>query len=213
VTAANVVETNLILPLRLLQLAAEHGTRAFVNSDTILDPRISNYSLSKRQFVDWMRHLSSRLACVNVALEHFYGPGDDPSKFVTGVIRDLVRAVDSIALTPGDQKRDFIHVDDAVEAFCRIVTFALGAAAGFYPFEVGTSELHTIREFVERVHRLAGSPRTVLGFGALPYRENEVMSSHVDTSALRGLGWTPRVSLEDGLRMTIEAERKSVNRD
>jgi CDP-paratose synthetase len=210
VSAANVLETNLILPLRLLQLASEREARAFVNSDTILDPRISYYSLSKRQFVEWMSQLASNLTTVNVALEHFYGPGDDPSKFVTAVVRDLVRGVERIALTPGAQKRDFIYVDDVVEAICAVSAFALEAAEGFYRFEVGSSRMVTIREFVERAHELVGAPATVLDFGALPYRMNEVMESRVDCTAIHGLGWRPRTQLDDGLRMTIDAERSNL---
>jgi nucleoside-diphosphate-sugar epimerase len=209
-SAANVVETNLILPLRLLQIASKRGTRAFINTDTILDPRISYYSLSKSQFVDWMSHLGSHLATVNVALEHFYGPGDDASKFVTSIVRDLVRGVPSIALTPGGQKRDFIYVGDVVEALCAITAYALEAPDGFYRFEVGSSRLLTIREFVERARDLAGAGDTRLDFGALPYRPNEVMESRVDCSAIRALGWMPRTSLDEGLMTTIEAERKSL---
>jgi CDP-paratose synthetase len=209
-TAANVVETNLILPLRLLQAAMDRGVRAFINSDTILDPRISHYSLSKKQLVEWLEHLATKVTTANVALEHFYGPGDDPSKFVASVVRDLVRGVDSIALTPGHQKRDFIFIDDVVEAFRRVIEFALEAPAGFYRFEVGTNELRTIREFVEAAHRLSGARSTSLEFGALDYRDNEVMESHADTTALRTLGWTPQVSLHDGLMKTIEAERKNL---
>jgi CDP-paratose synthetase len=210
VSAANVLETNLILPLRLLQLASDRGARAFVNSDTILDPRINYYSLSKSQFVEWLLHLSARLACVNVALEHFYGPGDNPSKFLSSIIRDLVRGVPAIALTPGEQRRDFIYIDDAIDAFSRILEYALHAPAGFSRFEVGTSELITIREVVQRIHRLAGTPATALQFGVLPYRENEVMESQVDSATLRRLGWAPRISLDEGLRMTIEMERKQL---
>jgi nucleoside-diphosphate-sugar epimerase len=74
-----VVEANLMLPLRLLLKAIEHQVPTFVNTDTILDKRISAYSLSKSQFVDWMKALSQSICCINFRLEHFYGPGDDPS--------------------------------------------------------------------------------------------------------------------------------------
>lgn len=207
-SAANVVETNLILPLRLLQLASDSGARAFINSDTILDPRISHYSLSKKQFVEWMSHFATDMACMNVALEHFFGPGDDPSKFASGIVHALLREVPSIDLTPGEQKRDFIYIDDVVDAFSRILVYSVGSSTGIHRYEVGTNEMITINEFVRLAYRLAGSPSTELRFGALPYRQNEVMDSHVDTSALRALGWVPRVRVEEGLKRTIEMERE-----
>jgi nucleoside-diphosphate-sugar epimerase len=46
----------------------------------------------------------------------------------------------------------------------------------------------------------------LLNFGALPYRQNEVMESEVDISEIRKLGWQPRMSLADGLKKTIHTE-------
>ena len=209
---ADILETNIVLPLRLLQLASETGVKSFINTDTILDKRVSEYSLSKRQFAEWLELYGRRLVCVSVALEHFYGPDDDPSKFVAGVIRDLLLGAPRIELTPGAQRRDFIHVDDVVDAFLKILNFCEQARSGFYHFEVATNAPITIRELVEEIRRLVGRPETRLEFGALPYRENEVMDSLVDTSALRALGWTPRIGVREGLARTIAAERDRLAR-
>lgn len=89
-------------PCNYWQYGKKHGIRAFINSDTILDKQVNHYSLSKRQFVDWLEHFRTDVTCVNVALEHFYGPGDDPSKFVMWVIRQLLAGTPRIDLTPGD---------------------------------------------------------------------------------------------------------------
>jgi nucleoside-diphosphate-sugar epimerase len=55
--------------------------------------------------------------------------------------------------------------------------------------------------------RLADNKNTHLDFGAIPYRENEAMETHVDLSGLRALGWSSRIPLEEGLKRTIAAER------
>ncbi|MHB0997488.1 MAG: NAD-dependent epimerase/dehydratase family protein, partial [Elusimicrobiales bacterium] len=83
----SILEANLLLPLRLLQLGSENGLPCFINTDTILDKGVSHYSLSKAQFKDWLKLYSDKMACVNVALEHFYGPYDDESKFSAWVIQ------------------------------------------------------------------------------------------------------------------------------
>jgi len=59
------------------------------------------------------------------------------------------------------------------------------------------------------VHRMSGSVAE-LHFGALPYREGEIMSSKADTLALQRLGWSAVTSLEDGLRQTIEWEKSQL---
>lgn len=204
----DIIAANLTLPLALLEAAAARKVPVFINTDTILDKRVSFYSLSKKHFVEWLRLFATQVTCVNVAIEHFFGPNDDRSKFVTKIISDLLGDATVIDLTAGEQRRDFIYIDDVVDAFLRIFEFALSRDAGFHHFEIGSSQTVSIREFVLLAQRLAGNSKTDLRFGALPYRDNEVMESHVDTSALEALGWRPHVTLEEGLRRTMEIERK-----
>jgi CDP-paratose synthetase len=203
----NTVESNLILPLRLLSAASEQGVKLFVNTDTVLDKRVSNYSLSKRQFTEWLETFSTRITCINVALEHFYGAGDDSSKFVSWIIEQLLANVPEIQLTEGAQQRDFIFIDDVIDAFVTILKAHERTSSGFFRFEVGSGATVTIREFVETVRELSGNRSTLLKFGAIPYRENEVMQSHVDLSLLSQLGWKAKTSLKEGLTQTMRTER------
>lgn len=208
VPPTEIVEANLTLPLRLLQLAHERGVRTFVNSDTILDKRVNHYSLSKAQFVDWLGEYADRLTCINVALEHFYGPGDDPSKFVTQVLRALLRGEPVIEFTPGEQRRDFVYIDDVVQAFVTVLDRLAGRPNGLHRVEIGSGQSVRIVDFVRLAQRLAGGEGTRLVFGALDYRPHEVMESRADLAVLSQLGWVPCVTLEDGLRSTIEGERR-----
>ena len=197
---------NLMLPLTLLQLGIEHGVKTFINTDTIIDKRVNEYSLSKKQFLEWLQNSSTRIQCVNVALEHFYGPFDDESKFTTMIFKKLMRNETHIDLTPGDQKRHFIYIDDVVKAFCRILDSLDALPSGFSSFEVSTEESISIKDFVNLAKSITGNTVTKLDFGAVPYRANELMDSKTDISALKALGWRPEISLEEGIRMTIEKE-------
>lgn len=208
----DMLEANLILPLRLLQVGSKNGVSCFINTDTILDKRVSYYALSKSQLKEWLKAYSDRMTCINVALEHFYGPFDDQTKFVTYIIRSLVQEVASIDLTQGEQKRDFIFIDDVTDAFARIINHGIGLQPGYFSYEIGTRDTIEIREFVTLVKSLIGNTTTALNFGAIPYRENEVMASNVDASAIERLGWKPRFSLRDGLWKTIEMERENAKR-
>jgi nucleoside-diphosphate-sugar epimerase len=204
------IEANLTLPLSILHAAAQYSVKLFVNTDTILDKRVSAYSLSKKQFLEWLQLYSEKLTCATVALEHFYGPGDDRTKFVTHLIQSLLSRVDHLDLTPGRQKRDFIYIDDIVSAFKVIIDASLGQSKGLHSYEVGTGEAIEISEFVKLVKELTDNQSTKLNFGALSYRENEVMDSKVDVSKLRKLGWAPKIPLREGLESTIEQERKNL---
>lgn len=200
----SVIEANLILPLKLLHAASCAGVPVFINTDTVLDKRINGYSLSKHQFSQWLETYSNRIAGINVALQHFYGPGDDQTKFATHIIAALMRNDDRIALTPGEQKRDFIYIDDVVLALMKIIDKSSALGLGHHEFQVGTGNTVSIRHFVETARRISGNRQTLLDFGAIPYREGEVMDIETDLSKMRGIDWQPRYSLEDGLIKTIQ---------
>lgn len=212
VPPTDIIQANLFLPLKILQIAENYPVKTFINTDTILDKRVSYYSLSKKHFLDWLYLFSRKMVCISVALEHFYGPFDDRSKFVSKIILDLLHEVDFIDLTLGEQKRDFIYIDDVVEAFMTLVNFSFDVPNNLYRYEIGTGKNIEIREFVQTVKTMTGNKVTRLNFGMLPYRENEIMESHVDISMLSRLGWRPQISLVEGLRYTIDQERSSINR-
>lgn len=203
------IEANLILPLRLLKRAIENKLEFFINTDTILDKRINYYSLSKAQFKDWLVFFSGQIKAVNIELEHFYGKGDDTSKFVSKIIRDLAKnEAKDIELTLGEQKRSFIYIDDVVNAFKVILSSVNNTQEGFTSFQVGSKHQIAIRDFVTLVKELCENTQTQLKFGALPYRKNEVMEVNLDIAPLEKLGWTERTSLKDGLTETIRFDRE-----
>ncbi len=206
---SEMIEANLILPLKLLELGAKAGVKTFVNSDTVLDKRVNDYSLSKRQFREWLEQFADRMVCANVALEHFYGPHDDATKFVSFIMQRLrMPGPQVIDLTPGEQKRDFVYIDDVVDAFERILETASSQSNGYRAYEVGTGRTVSLKHFMKLAQETAGNREATLGFGNLPYRPNEVMESRVNLAALEAIGWKPRVTLEEGLRRMVEAETK-----
>ena len=202
------IETNLILPLKLLHAAANNNVLVFINTDTVLDKRVDIYSLSKRQFSEWLETYSNDILTINVALEHFYGPFDNDSKFVSYVIRKMLGNEDSIDFTLGLQKRNFIYIEDVVDAFIVLLNNINKLDNSFHNFEAGTESTVTIKDFVCLVKKLCNNNTTDLNFGAINYRENEVMNTNTNIDKLKSLGWFPRFSLEDGLKNTIDLEKK-----
>lgn len=207
-SVSEIFSANTEFPLRLLDAGNRAGVELFLNTDTCLDKYLNLYALSKNQLLQWGRFFSihDKIRFGNIRLEHFYGQDDDPIKFSTYVINGCLANVPELKLTKGEQKRDFIYIDDVVSAYMTLLRNMDSFNNSFVEFEVGSGKSVPIRTFVETVHRFTAS-KTHLAFGELPYREGEVMHSEADISALTELGWICRYDLEAGLKQVIEQER------
>ena len=208
---SDVFAANIEFPLRLLEAGNHAGVETFLNADTTLNKYLNPYSLSKNQFLELGKFFSMRkkMRFWNVKLQYIYGPNDDPAKFSAYVINSCLENISELKLTKGEQKRDFIHIDDVVSAYMCLLREVDNLNNSFVEFEVGTGHSISIREFVETVHRLTNS-RTLLTFGSLPYRDGEVMQSKANTTALKALGWHCLNDFETALNMTIEQERVNI---
>lgn len=203
-SSLEVFDANTRFPLQVLQSATEQGCKLFVNLDTTLPDSLNAYTLSKSQFRQWGHFMARKtgIRFANAKLEHFYGPGEPGHSFTARVIAACSRNEPELPLTKGEQKRDFVYIDDVVQALLKILEHGLGTDFQLSEFEIGSGSPVTIRELVETVHRLTRST-TRLAFGAVPYREGEVMASNADLTAIRQLGWNAQVALNDGLRQSL----------
>lgn len=199
-----VIEANLYFPLKILEIATFFNTAAFFNTDTILHKYLNYYSLSKKQFAEWLNIFSKKIKIFNLKLEYIYGERDDTTKFVPWVITQILKNVKEIKLTEGRQKRDFVYVEDVVKAYYMIFTKVNNFGKGLYEYEIGSGNPVEIKNLVKLIKGLIGNTKTFLHFGALPYRENETMESNTNLEKIkRDIGWCPNISLEKGLLKTI----------
>ena len=201
-----IVESNLVFGLRLLDACIKHNTGKFFNTDTLLKRDLNAYTLSKKQFLDWLQKSSNNIQIINLKLEHMYGEKDGISKFVPWVLSQFKANELEIRLTKGEQERDFIYIDDVVTAY--LVLLEKGSAlSSFNEFDVGTGQLITVRRFIEKLKKAYevdfGVPVTKLNFGAIPYRKGEKMKTKVNNQALIDLGWSVKTKLETGLEKVV----------
>jgi len=204
---SQIVETNLMFSLRILDACIKFNTDTFFNTDTLLSKYLNTYSLSKKQFVEWLRQCSDKIQVVNLKLEHMYGPKDDVSKFVPWVISQLKKNVPEIKLTSGEQFRDFIFIDDVVSAYiCTLEN--IESLGSFSQFDVGTGKSISVKNFImkvkQRFEKVFEINKTVLLFGAIPKRPGELNTVNVNNKALIDLGWESKYSIDQGLSKLID---------
>jgi len=190
-------ETNLFMPFRLLNLAIKNNVAAFINTDTVLDRFVSAYALTKNQFREWLHFRRNEIKTINMQLDHFYGEGCSNSNFVTSMIDRLKSNDPVIDLTAGEQQRDFIYYEDVVNAFEIVVKKNDEIATGSN-FQVGSGEYISIKKLMLFLKKKIGSS-SYLNFGAIPYRENELMKSDTNIELLKNLGWRPKYGIKEGL--------------
>jgi nucleoside-diphosphate-sugar epimerase len=117
------------------------------------------------------------------------------------MIKRLKKNEAKIDLTAGDQMRDFVYIDDIVSAYKTVLNDDVNS--NYAEFSVATQQLISIKEVMNILKELSGST-TNLNFGAIPYRENELMHSLSDNSDLSALGWKPACSIQEGLIKCVE---------
>jgi len=140
------------------------------------------------------------------ALRYFnvYGPGQDPNSAYAAVIPRFLAALTSgrqpTIYGDGRQSRDFVAVDDVVEAnLLAAATPGIGGRA----FNVATGSAITLNELLAL---LAGIVAVPAAARYEPERAGDIRHSLADVSAARAaLGFAARVPFADGLRRTVEA--------
>lgn len=96
------------------------------------------------------------------------------------------------------QTRDYIHIDDAVEGIKKVLEYEGKERI----FNIGTGEGHKIDEIVKIVEKELGKKATIR---KLPARKCDVENNILDISLIRReTGWSPKVSLEEGIKRSIE---------
>jgi len=135
-----------------------------------------------------------------------FGPYQSTKAIIPELIIKCLRG-EPIRTTPGEQTREFNFVTNLTEGMLMAAEHAEKVDG---PMNLAGGEEVAIRDLVQKIAELTNT-RSRLEIGALPYRPNEIWRMRGDgTRAREVLGWKPRVSLEEGLKITIEWYRNQI---
>jgi nucleoside-diphosphate-sugar epimerase len=129
-----------------------------------------------------------------------FGPWENARRIIPGTILSALAGRD-LTIGHGGQQRDFVYMDDVVDAFL------LAATAPNLPpdlvVNIGGGLGRSIRDVAARILELMGNPIKII-VGAKPVRADEIWTMSADiTAAERHLGWRPKFDFDEGLRRTI----------
>lgn len=177
-----------------------------IKEDIPLRPRgIYGSTKAAASIVALERAKSVALPIAVIRPYNIYGPLDGSHKFIPQVILGCLTQ-STINLTPGEQIRDYVYVDDVVRA-----CFLLAECDPFFSgeeFNIGSGRPITIRTLGETVADVVGNGRQYLQWGAIDYRSEEVMHIVANASkASKILGWQARMPLKKGLQSVLTFEK------
>lgn len=155
-----------------------------------------------KQAGDVAGELAARVAILR--LFNLYGPGESSHRLLPSLLRGL-RAGQRVALSPGTQMRDFVFVDDAVNAMLAAGDALMARSIpARWVANVCTGEALSVADFARTVAAEAGFSESLLGFGEIPMRPDDVPWVVGDPGLARSLfGWSFSHSLAQGVVRSI----------
>lgn len=212
------IEVNLVGTLNLLELlkdfssfqsiviagtSEEYGNnRAPFKEDCREDP-VSPYSFSK-VCISYLSKMLFNIYKLPISILRptlAYGPGQEETMFIPALIKTLLRN-ERFMMTPGEQTRDFIYIDDLVDAYIKA-----GISEGHFGeiFNIGSGKAYKIKDVAYRIASFLNK-ESLLEVGAKDYRKAEIMSYYADISKAKScLNWMPQIDIYEGLKRTVKS--------
>lgn len=211
-------QVNVLGTLNVLQQAVKHGVRKVIFSSSggaiygeqetypapethVLKP-LSPYGLSKlcgEQYLSYFQRVSG-LQAVSLRYANVYGPRQDPegeAGVVAIFIQKMLNNEQAVINGNGRQTRDFVFVDDVVEA-----NLAMMGQETQGTYNVGTGVETSINDLFRILVQHTGSTcKEMHG----PAKKGEQARSVIDCTKLRHeVSWEPKADLSEGLKKTVE---------
>ena len=143
-------------------------------------------------------HEDYGLKCVILRVFNIYGETQSSDFLIPSILEQIARG--EIELNDPDPKRDFLYIQDAVEAFMQAGNYD---KSDFGIFNIGYGASYSVDEIVRKLIAISG--REVAVCYQNKRRRNEIMNVVADIKmAKEKLGWEPRVDIEEGLETVFK---------
>ena len=133
---------------------------------------------------------------------NIYGPGQDMSFLIPTIVNQVLHE-EKIELQNLDPKRDYLYIDDFMDALIATVKFK-----GFGKFNLGSGNSVSVKEVAGELLRISGQQhKEIMSSGII--RENEVMDVVADTNKFKAqFGWSQKIGMAEGLENMLNAGRE-----
>jgi len=170
-----------------------------VNEYTNLNP-ISFYGANKIASENYLK-IFSNFFIKTIALRFFniYGPGQNLKNLKQGMVSiyfaQALKNKQIIVKGSGRRFRDFIHIDDAVNACIKTLSYN---AKGYSCFNIGSGKKNTINKLLKIIIKNFNKKILIIFKGKTPGDQHGIFSN--SSKASRKLNWKAKINLEQGIR-------------
>lgn len=212
-TIGDMLESNIKFSCILFDAAQNAGCCCFINTGSYwqnyngdtYNP-VNLYAATKQAFEDIVLYYVKAKNCKAITLQIFdsFGPDDKRNKILNIVSR--MDDGDTIQMSPGEQNLYFCYIEDIADAYECAIQSVLNMDNGTYrKYAVRGKDPHSLKQIIESYLKLSG--RNIrIQWGGRPYRNREIMNPKGIGTILPG--WTPKHSLEEGLKKYITKTRE-----
>jgi nucleoside-diphosphate-sugar epimerase len=182
--------------------SSEYGSKQYAMRECDLLEPTSYYAVAKAAQTLVSQHMAraDRRPINTFRLFSVYGPYEEPTRLVPTLVRRCLESKELDMVSP-DTARDFVYVDDVVEAYLQIGQLSLQCGE---VFNIGTGIQSSMRDVVRAVFQSAGA-KVKVNWGTMPARSWDTETWLADTTKVRRiLKWAPRTSLAEGIQKTTE---------
>jgi nucleoside-diphosphate-sugar epimerase len=178
------------------------NTGSCIHELTCVQP-LSLYGAAKAAATHMVLSYSNRVGLHSTVLRPFstFGPMEGLHRFIPQVMRAILEKK-PLELTPGEQVRDYLYVEDLASAF------VLAAEMNIPPgsvYNICADRGLSIKDFLQCICKVVGGTRELFSFGELPYRPDEIMYYVGNDDKFRSLtNWKPECTLESGIKLTYD---------
>jgi nucleoside-diphosphate-sugar epimerase len=217
--ADGIIATNILGTWNLLKATARTDYEVFVNTGSSSEYGFKDFAMRETDILEPNSYYAVTKCAQTLLCQHFaktekrpittfrlfsaYGPWEEPSRLVPTLIRLCLEGKD-LTLVPPETARDFVYVDDVVDAYLRLGQLARLSGE---ILNIGTGVQSTIKEVVQAILRFTNA-KVACHWGAMKPRIWDSATWVADcTKSNLLLGWRPQTTLEEGLQRTVSWEQ------
>ena len=133
-------------------------------------------------------------------LYNTYGPRQDLNRFIPIVISGCTKNK-KFPCSKGNQLRDFLHIDDVVDAILKSLT---NKKAKGQIINIGSGKPRIIKNIIEYIKKISKGGYPL--FGKVKLRKDEILTVYPDINKAKNkINWRPKISFKKGLKVTIDS--------